>query len=433
MLFSKKFDEINIEDIDKLVELKTPESIILDYKREIQGDDKSKKEISKDVTAMANSQGGFIIIGIEEQNGFPIKPYYGTSRIINNQKVEEWLEQVIRSNIQPPILFKIKIIPLNNNDKCLIIIYMLLSHRAPHMVIYNNDNRYYIRHNTQVLPGEDNEIRELFERSKRMESKIRELLKIKKYLNKESDDFCNNEITENLINFRKPNEKAESVAVFLSIPEYLDEKIDFTKSDIKEWLKISNNYYPPSNEPFKLSNERSTFEGLLYYDNSRTDREDKYIRYLHLYKSGIVEYGFSNFYRKDKLEFPGRKFINFTMIIGLFWQFLFFIKDFYSITNINYLTKILFNISNTKDSNLLRFGEGWLQPLSDGSYNLYDKEKCLSKNIQIIEEINIDEMTEDYIKIIVFNFAKQIGNAYGQEIPRCFNKGTIELPKDWYD
>jgi predicted HTH transcriptional regulator len=63
----------------------------LDYKREITGNEGEKKELAKDVSAMANSQGGHIIIGIDEKDQSPVSPPYGTPPIINRQNASEWI------------------------------------------------------------------------------------------------------------------------------------------------------------------------------------------------------------------------------------------------------------------------------------------------------------------------------------------------------
>lgn len=60
MLLSKSIKNLNYEYIEKFIKLQFSESISLEYKREIKGNVEDKKEISKDVSAMANSQGSHI-------------------------------------------------------------------------------------------------------------------------------------------------------------------------------------------------------------------------------------------------------------------------------------------------------------------------------------------------------------------------------------
>ena len=93
---------INEKYIEGLIRGKIQESLYLDYKRSeaLENTEYCKKEISKDVSAFANSDGGKIIYGVSEKGHIPIE-------IDNGQPVKgkrEWLEQVIKSNIQPRIL-----------------------------------------------------------------------------------------------------------------------------------------------------------------------------------------------------------------------------------------------------------------------------------------------------------------------------------------
>ena len=68
--FSKRFEDINEQDIDELIKNKIQESIFLDYKKTVIEDNKFIKQIS----AFANTKGGVMIIGVETNNNDePIK------------------------------------------------------------------------------------------------------------------------------------------------------------------------------------------------------------------------------------------------------------------------------------------------------------------------------------------------------------------------
>lgn len=56
------------EDIEALISSRTEESLNLEYKRAaaLDKEDKQKNEISKDVSAMANSAGGKILYGVKK-------------------------------------------------------------------------------------------------------------------------------------------------------------------------------------------------------------------------------------------------------------------------------------------------------------------------------------------------------------------------------
>ena len=63
-------EDYSEEDIHNLIESKIEESIHLDFKASgaLGTSSSQKKEIAKDVSSFANSDGGIIIYGIKEQN-----------------------------------------------------------------------------------------------------------------------------------------------------------------------------------------------------------------------------------------------------------------------------------------------------------------------------------------------------------------------------
>ena len=84
-----------LEDIQKLIESKIEESLTLEYKGEL---DKNNKEMAKDISAFANTSGGVIIYGIEEKGNVP-----RSIRWTDADHTKERIENIILSNIQPQI------------------------------------------------------------------------------------------------------------------------------------------------------------------------------------------------------------------------------------------------------------------------------------------------------------------------------------------
>lgn len=144
------------------------ESLSLDYKgpASLSDSEKEKKEITKDVTAMANSAGGVLIYGVREfpaKSGQKHKPE--KIEAVDSQRfTKEWLEQVINSRISPRIL-GLKIIPIRLVGDPTGVVYVVeipqseVGHQA-------DDKRYYRRFNFESVPMEDYEIRDLMGRMK---------------------------------------------------------------------------------------------------------------------------------------------------------------------------------------------------------------------------------------------------------------------------
>lgn len=152
-------DNYSFDDIESLISNEVEENVHLDYKAAgaLAKDDKKRTEITKDVSAFANSDGGIIVYGIAEKDHRPkeISPVDGRAF------TKEWLENVIQL-IQPKIE-GLKIYPIRVDDleKSIYIVQIPRSDNAPHMA---NDRRYYKRINFQSVPMEDFEVKELYNR-----------------------------------------------------------------------------------------------------------------------------------------------------------------------------------------------------------------------------------------------------------------------------
>jgi len=139
-----------LEDIQSLIGNKIKESLTLEYKREL---DKNNKEIAKDISAFANTLGGAIIYGIEEKEGVPSSISW-----IDAKSTKERIESVILSAIQTRIRDVI-INPIFNhedNSQAIFVVNVPESPDAPHMANY----RYYKRHNFQSTPMDDYEVKD---------------------------------------------------------------------------------------------------------------------------------------------------------------------------------------------------------------------------------------------------------------------------------
>lgn len=156
-IFHKSFDNISSSNIKNLIDIKYKERQILEYKREIYGEkDKDKREMLRDISSFANAYGGYLIIGIEEKNGIPIKIYN-----INNPDVErDRIEKSCLSNIEPRISrIKCKPIKMESGENILIV-FIPRSLKKPHMINFKNLNQFWIRHNDKKLPMSVEEIRD---------------------------------------------------------------------------------------------------------------------------------------------------------------------------------------------------------------------------------------------------------------------------------
>jgi len=151
--------EANLLD---LVRHQVQENLELEYKRSeaLGKSSKQRDEIAKDVSALANSAGGTLIYGVQEDGPMPI----GLDRGVDPTDISrEWLEQVITSLVKPRI-DGLRIVGVELSTiapgRMAFVVTVPQSFRAPHMA----GNRYYKRHGTTVLAMEDYEVRDVMRR-----------------------------------------------------------------------------------------------------------------------------------------------------------------------------------------------------------------------------------------------------------------------------
>jgi hypothetical protein len=152
-------------DLLALIRDEVQESLSLDYKRSaaLGKNDKERNDLSKDVSAFANSEGGMLIYGIQENRHVPTAVDVGVDR---TQLTKEWLESVVKTNIHPTVdrllIKQISLPSKGANAVAYVLEIGQATSRAPHQAF---DHRYYKRFNFESTPMEDYEVRDLLRRS----------------------------------------------------------------------------------------------------------------------------------------------------------------------------------------------------------------------------------------------------------------------------
>lgn len=134
------------------------ETIIFDAKKEIPP---KNVDVAKDVSAMANTAGGVILFGVEEDaSGRPsiLSPFE-----LKGQR--EKIDSIIRTSISEIPVFNISAIESHTDSaKGYIVLVIPPSERAPHQVIVKGDRRFYGRGETGNYVLSEPEIARLYER-----------------------------------------------------------------------------------------------------------------------------------------------------------------------------------------------------------------------------------------------------------------------------
>ena len=149
------FDNCHISEIDpqQLINLigNQEENLWIDFKqqdyhRDPNDSEKHKREICKDVTAMANAEGGYILIGVREEN----KVAQDFFTVDNAPSVAQSIIGVCLQNIDPRIP-NLEVEPYSlrwrNGNIDLVIIHIPPSEMRPHSFIWKGTTNFVKRYN----------------------------------------------------------------------------------------------------------------------------------------------------------------------------------------------------------------------------------------------------------------------------------------------
>lgn len=151
-----------LEDIQDLITNEVEESTELEYKSMVKVNN-WKSELAKDVSAMANANGGIIIYGVGEKaiNGRSVPKEIVP--IPNTEISKDSLSQIISANIQPKIEgIEIMTIPVNADGVIFVV-------KIPQSTTAHQNKltlKYHKRRNATIEAMEDYEIRDVMNRSK---------------------------------------------------------------------------------------------------------------------------------------------------------------------------------------------------------------------------------------------------------------------------
>jgi hypothetical protein len=160
-MFNKTINNITYKDINELLYVRQErEGQQLDYKRDFY---KDSKEFTKDVTAFANANGGYIIFGIDEKQNVVT----GLNDNVGNGKIEDWITNVLNTNTDQTIDYEIKFININDTEIPLYVIVFFIkeSKNKPVYVTTDNKSVCYIRKGTSIFSAKPNDIREMYLKS----------------------------------------------------------------------------------------------------------------------------------------------------------------------------------------------------------------------------------------------------------------------------
>lgn len=136
-IFGKKLTDVNVNDVKDFCQKQNREGINLDYKKDFS----SPKKIAKTIAAMANTLGGWVIIGVDDDgNDKPKLPVEGLDW---DKQLSLQVTNLVIDNISPPALPIIHVCDPDKNNKTFVVLYVQESKDAPHWLF--NENKLCIR------------------------------------------------------------------------------------------------------------------------------------------------------------------------------------------------------------------------------------------------------------------------------------------------
>lgn|GEM_PF-6773312 len=145
-IFNLPLDQIDAHTIRDFVAERNPETINLEYKREL------NDRVHRAVAAMANTYGGLILVGVAEKNGLPNPELVGVPLEARDRLVSKCF-----SKIEPPYEPEIAAVPINR-DRYVLVIRVEIQTDRPLVV----DGTVYIRLSGRTEPADRYRMATLF-------------------------------------------------------------------------------------------------------------------------------------------------------------------------------------------------------------------------------------------------------------------------------
>lgn len=174
-MIERSLDAICAADLSALVRTRRAEGRRLDFKLAFPGAGESAvKELLADVSSFANTDGGDIVIGMQEDgNGVAMK-LVGIETVTLDQDLLR-IEDQIRNCLEPRLpAFQVHTVQLPQ-DRAALVVRIGASLLAPHRVTYKNSGRFYARNSRGKFELDTGELRLAFAATDELPRKLRDL------------------------------------------------------------------------------------------------------------------------------------------------------------------------------------------------------------------------------------------------------------------
>ncbi len=395
MIFrGKVLSDLQERDIKRLVDDQVQERDTVEYKRDMYGNsDDDKRELLRDITAMANNRGGYIFIGIDEDDeGNPID----IIGVEQNNNIER-IQSCCLDNIDKRVIgLEIIGIPLSNG-KIVVVISIPNSFNAPHMVAYKGLNQFWKRHGKQKDRMTIDEIGEAFDK------KLSNINSQEKFL-----------FTRKMQILEKIGDQTEMVMSF--IPAFLHNEylLDIKDSKLRELIsnppQLGISWY----SGIFCGSPYPTIKGLRADNSIPYYNEPSYAQYIEVFSSGYIEFG------KQIKKYDEEKSLPSLQVVPMIVDFLKLVQNIYE--------QYLPFVPGVVSISILNARGLWLAARSSDIYYEDSAVKWTEKHLDL-GPYNVANFAEER-KMLTKKICDNLWQAFNREKCNLFDDaGTFIIPK----
>ncbi|MFH1408192.1 MAG: ATP-binding protein [Patescibacteria group bacterium] len=290
-IFGKPLNEVTTDDVELFCKSQIKEGVNLDYKKDLS----SAKSIVKAIASFANTRGGWILIGVEDdKDDKPVIPAVG---IDFQDHLTLTVTNMVLSHMWPPVVPVYQVCPPDKNNKTFLIMYVPESHEAPHWLF--NKKELYVRVSDRSISGTWEELA-TSEQWEWLRNKREKSTELRKEIKNELDyRFRTHDIWDELENgvsgsvvLPPPNRRDRDTVDMLNLtitPYYPTEAIMDVKQsyDLLGDVNIRD-YYGTSNKYPAFLDYRNVFQNGTEIYRTMDSSSRKYFTALHT--AGMIVY-----------------------------------------------------------------------------------------------------------------------------------------------
>jgi len=276
-VIDKPLEQITLSDIERLVQEKWPEGKTVDYKRDAYGGkDDDKRELLKDVSSFANTLGGDIIIGVDEDKGEPTGIPGIAIDDVDKEKLR--LDGIIRQGLEPRVDFGIHSVTTPSGT-FVVIIRIKESLLFPHRVVFQGKfGEFWARNSGGKFSMDTDELRRAFTLSDSIYEQIK--------------DFRNKRVSE-IVTGETPIPLMATGKVILHL-------IPVSSFRSRQVFDVANMPQLPTQFPpmGSLGDHRLNLDGHVSYGGGGNSGPRR--AYTQFFRNGIVEAVMADVVREDQ-------------------------------------------------------------------------------------------------------------------------------------